>query len=184
MSEFQEFVTIQEATVLVKKPEITIRRLIKKTKTDYQMTNQRLSGVIISDYQSGRLIYKINTKFLLNRFNLIEKTIDNQSDSQVTISDYQMTSKRQSGLIVSDEQEISKTIIDEEQKEITADYINTLKIQLLNKDDEIKRLHQLMENQQRITMHTQLQIEKLQLSLTTGEKKEETKKRKKVLGIF
>jgi Protein of unknown function, DUF536 len=139
MFEGKEFLTIQEASIFAGKPEITIRRLIKRLSHDYQNDNQGLSELVISDYQTGRLIYKINRQILIERFNLKAFQVDSQPNSQEVSDEYQQDNKKQE---------------DDYQVSITADYIETLKIQLRNKDEEIQKLHKLLENQQILNVET------------------------------
>lgn len=49
--------------------------------------------------------------------------------------------------------------------------IETLTKENTTKSEEIKKIYELLENQQRMAMHTQLQIEKIQLQLEEGAKR-------------
>lgn len=157
MSEIKEFISVSEAVRLSFKPEVTIRRLIKRLSND----TQTQSIVTVTDPNNSKLLYQIDRNYLIKLYNL--------DDNHTTV----------------------KEISNDNHMVVMQQFIDSLLNQLESKDEQLKRrdediarTHQLLENQQKMTLHSQLQIEKLQLSLTTGEKKEETKKRKKVLGIF
>ena len=129
---------------------MTIRRLVKRVTREYQVNGQGVSEVIIHDYHSGRLIYKINKDFLIKRLDLRSKEGDKSHDDQEIVTDNQNAYQNQNNDYQSDSQE---NFINDSM-EITKDYLETMKIQLVNKDEEIKRLHKLLENQQILNVET------------------------------
>jgi hypothetical protein len=172
MYQDKEYLTIQEASFFAGKPEITIRRLVKRLLSDHHVIDndhQSDHQVIITDHQTGRKINKINKVFLVKRFNIKEIITDNQSDHQVIINDNQV--------IDNDHQS-------DHQVTITQDFLETIKKQLETKDEEIKKLHVLIENQQKISLHTQMLLDKNMIQLEAKIEANERKERKKILWIF
>jgi hypothetical protein len=151
----KEYLTVSEAVQLSGKPEVTIRRLIKRLSTD----SQTQSFVTVIDSQNPKSIYQIKRDYLIKFYNIRGKT----SDSQVTVSDNSNDSQVT----------VMQQFID-----LLLNQMDSKDEQIKRKDDELERLHHLLENQQKMTMHSQVQLEKTQLTL------EESKKKKKVLGLF
>jgi hypothetical protein len=161
MLDNQNFVTVTEAVQLTGKPEVTIRRLIKRLSLD----SQTQSFVTVIDSNNPKSLYSIDRIFLLQFYKISHKL----DDSHLTVSD------------LSSDSHLT----------VTQDFIDTLLKQLDTKDEQLKnkdkdteRLHQLIENQQKISLHSQMLLDKNMIQLEAKIEANKVKERKKFLGLF
>ena len=66
MSEIKEFISVSEAVRLSFKPEVTIRRLIKRLSNDIQTQ----SYVTVTDTNNSKPLYQIDRNYLIKLYNL------------------------------------------------------------------------------------------------------------------
>lgn len=164
MSEYQEYVSVAEAVKFTGKSEKTVRLLIKELLEVQEKTSVPVPEIFTEvKGDNQRQFYKISLQYLKKRFEITSVSSETSSAS---------TSSTTSG----SREEVDLLHNWLEDKQYT---IENLRLEIVNKNNEIERLHQLLENQQKMTLHGQLQIEKTQLLL-----EEKNKSRKKVLGIF
>lgn len=161
MLDNKQYVTVSEAVQLTGKPEVTIRRLIKRLSCD----NQTQSFVTVTDSNKPKSIYSIDREFLLQFYNIRHKL----DDCHVTVSD----------------------LSNDSHMTVTNDFIDTLlkqldakDEQLKNKDKDTERLHQLIENQQKISLHSQMLLDKNMIQLEAKIEANKPIEKKKILWIF
>lgn len=161
MQDIKEFVTVSQAVQLTSKPEVTIRRLIKRLSID----SQTQQFVTVTNSQNPKSIYSIDRDFLLQFYNIGQ----NNTDSHMTVSDQSSDSHMT----------VTQNFIDTLLKQL-----DIKDEQLKNKDEDTKQLHQLIENQQKISLHTQMLLDKNMIQLEAKIDADKPKEKKKILWIF
>lgn len=132
-----DWITIREAVEISKKPEITIRRLVKRLVADKSMTNQNVK----SD-KSGS-----SQKYLIRR-QYIQKIYGLKDDSEVTS---QVIGHDKSDDISSDKSMTSHDLVD------------ILKNELTEKNKQIEKLQDALKNQQVLNLEMTRYLDKIAL---------------------
>jgi hypothetical protein len=163
MSEYHEYVSVTEAVKLSGKSEKTIRLLVKELLEVQEKTSTPLPELLTEvKGDNQRQFYKISLQYLQKRFS-------DTSGSGVKTSG--STSSTTSGS--REEVDLLHQWLEDKSKTI-----ELLTKELQEKNSQLERFQQLLENQQKLNMHSQFQLEKVQLTL------EEKSKKKKILGLF
>jgi hypothetical protein len=176
----QNYLTVSEASKLTGKSEGTIRILLKELVQVYQKDPQTCTSLLVQvKGDNKRKFYKISEEVLLNRLNRTstsaytskDETFNNTftSPPETITNTYTGTNSEQEILL------LQNWLND---KDLT---IEDLKKRLDVREIEVARIHDLLENQQKISLHSQVLLEKNNLLLE--DKKKETQK-KKFLGLF
>lgn len=163
MSDYHEYVSVTEAVKITGKSEKTIRLLIKELLEVQQKTSSLLPELLTEvKGDNQRKFYKISLQYLQKRF-----TDTSGSSPETSVNTSSTTSRSW------EEVELLHSWLEDKTKTI-----DLLTKELEEKNSQLERFQQILENQQKLNMHSQVQLEKAQLTL------EESKKKKKVLGLF
>jgi hypothetical protein len=157
MSELQEYVSVQEAVRYTGKSDKTIRLLIKELLEVQHKSLVKVPELLIETKgDNNRQFYKISLQYLKKRFQKVSiSTVSTPSSKELEV-------------------ELLHNWLEDKAKTVEC-----LTKELQEKNSQVDKLQQLLENQQKMTLHGQLQVEKAQLLL-----EEKSKGRKKVLGLF
>jgi hypothetical protein len=158
MFQDKEYITIQEAVELTKKAPNTIRSLVTSSYHD--------GTKVVTKKKGKKFSYLISRKYLLEYFDIPtyyqeDATKNNQFGTNIVTSSYQDSTKA----------------VPDENVEFYKEIIRGQK-------EEIEKLHSLIENQQKISLHTQMLLDKNMIQLEAKIEEIKKKKRNKILWIF
>jgi hypothetical protein len=179
----QNYLTVSEASKLTGKSEGTIRILLKELVQVYLRDPHTCTSLLVQvKGDNKRKFYKISEEVLLNRINNTitntyiskDETFNNTyaSSPETIKSTYTSTNSEQEILL------LQNWLND---KDLT---IEDLKKRLDVRDVEVARIHDLLENQQKISLHTQMLLDKNMIQLEAKIEANKVKERKKFLGLF
>lgn len=164
MQEKKEFLTVSEAVQLTGKSEKTIRFLIKELLEVQSQTSSQSPEILIEvKGEKQRQFYKISLDYIQKRFFDSSRSLNETSISTSSIIS-----------VSREEVDLLHDWLDDKEKTI-----KLLALELEEKNKQLEKYLHLLENQQKMTMYSQVQLEKNLLLL-----EENNKNRKKILGLF
>jgi hypothetical protein len=154
MTNNQQFLTINEAVSLTNKAPNTIRSLVSKWYQD--------STKVVTKKKGKKFTYLINKEYLLEYFEIPTAYQDDTSQKV----------------------QLDTKVVPTAYQDDTNENITFLKEIIRSQQEEITKIHQLIENQQKISLHTQMLLDKNMIQLEAKIEANKTKERKKILWIF
>jgi hypothetical protein len=179
MSE-QLYLSVAEASKLTGKSEGTIRILLKELIKVYLKDPQTCTSLLVQvKGDNNRKFYKISQETLLNKLNSTitsTYTSTNETYNNTFTSQPETITSTYTSTSSDHEIELLQNWLEDKDK-----IIEDLKKRLDVREVEVARVHDLLENQQKISLHGQMLLDKNMLEL---EDKKKPKERKKILWIF
>jgi predicted transcriptional regulator len=142
-----EWITIREACEISKKPEVTIRRLVKRLVNDNLKTGQNVK----IDKSGGANKYLLKREYILVIYDLKENlNVTTQQTSQDKSDD-----------------------ISHDKSDINHELINLLKQELIEKNKQIEKLQDTLKNQQVLNLEMTRYLDKMALPVVESVKKDD-----------
>ena len=173
----QIYLTVAEASKLTGKSEGTIRILLKELIEVYKKDPLTCTSLLVQvKGDNNRKFYKISQETLLNKLNSAISSAFTSTDETYNNT---FISQPETSTSLNHEIKLLQNWLEDKNK-----IIEDLKKRLDVREIEVSRVHDLIENQQKISLHTQMLLDKNMIQLEAKTEGNKTKVRKKILWIF